>query len=354
MKHRRIQIFVILLFLVVMLCSSEYIFNNAVLSGEVTHIDTYYDNSVSDDTDSVDTIPENQSDVEHKDENADFFDYSMLEKYSGNPVCFVNNNVPFFDEKDKLRTDCFEEYSDFDNLGRCGVAFACIGIETMPTEERGQIGIIRPSGWHTIKYDFIDGKYLYNRCHLIGYQLSGENAIEENLITGTRYLNIEGMLPYEYEVSDYIYSSKNHVLYRVTPYFEGENLVANGVLIEGWSIEDKGKGLCFCVYAYNVQPGVNIDYLTGVSSEQTRDDLIEIYGDDAAETERMIHESDPPLVTEDEQKKATYIGNKNSHKFHYPYCDSVGDMKEKNKVFFYGAREEVIDAGYKPCGNCKP
>lgn len=283
-----------------------------------------------------------------------FFDYTDVEPFYGEPVCVINDNEPYFEEDELKQTDCFENYSSFDNLGRCGVAIACIGKECMPTEERGPIGMVKPSGWHTIKYDFIDGKFLYNRCHLIGYQLAGENDLEENLITGTRYLNVEGMLPYENMVADYVSTSNNHVLYRVTPIFLADNLVASGVLMEGMSIEDDGMGLSFCVFAYNVQPGVDIDYLTGDSTQQTEAELLEIYGDDTQEEIERIFEDDQPLISQEELENVTYIGNRNSHRFHYPNCDSVSDMKEKNKVFFYGGRDEVIEAGYTPCGRCNP
>ena len=185
--------------------------------------------------------------------------------YDGSPYVQVNGNVPFFDSTDDT-TDCFELYSELDSLGRCGTAYANISKELMPTEERGEIGMVKPSGWHTVKYpEIITDLYLYNRCHLIGYQLAGENANEKNLITGTRYMNVEGMLPFENEVADYVRRTGNHVLYRVTPVFEGENLVAEGVLMEAYSVEDDGKGVEFCVFVYNVQPGIEIDYKTGES-----------------------------------------------------------------------------------------
>ncbi len=174
----------------------------------------------------------------------------------------LNDNVPSFSEEE-ITTESFEYYSQLDELGRCGTAFACIGTDLMPTEERGAIGQVRPTGWHTIKFDFIDGNYLYNRCHLIGYQLSGENANERNLITGTRCLNTEGMLPFENLVADYVRETENHVMYRVTPEFEGDNLLASGVTMEAWSVEDAGEGVCFYVFVYNIQPGVTIDYATG-------------------------------------------------------------------------------------------
>lgn len=187
-----------------------------------------------------------------------------IPEYTGETCVMINDNMPFFSEKD-YTTEPFEEYEELDWLGRCGVAYANICTNIMPTEERGEIGSIRHSGWHTVKYDIVDGKYLYNRCHLIGYQLAGENANECNLITGTRYLNVTGMLPFENLTADYVKKTDNHVLYRVTPVYEGDNLVASGVLMEGFSVEDKGEGVCFCVYVYNVQPGIIIDYATGDS-----------------------------------------------------------------------------------------
>jgi hypothetical protein len=193
--------------------------------------------------------------------------YSLdsIPDYSGSPYVTVNDNQPYFSDSN-LTTTSFESYSNLDSPGRCGVAYACVSTDTMPTEERGSIGQIKPTGWHTVKYDCIDGKYLYNRCHLIGYQLTAENANEKNLITGTRYLNVDGMLPFENMVADYIKETDNHVLYRVTPIFDGDNLVASGVLMEAKSVEDKGEGICFCIFCYNVQPGVNIDYATGEST----------------------------------------------------------------------------------------
>ena len=191
-----------------------------------------------------------------------------IPEYEGEPFVLINQNIPFF-EKDDYTTESLENYSELDELGRCGAAYANISKELMPTEERGQIGDVRPSGWHTVKYpELIEDRYLYNRCHLIGYQLSGENANEKNLITGTRYMNVEGMLPFENKVADYVRRSDNHVLYRVTPVFEGNNLVATGVLMEAYSVEDRGEGVCFCVFVHNVQPGIEIDYRTGESKEK--------------------------------------------------------------------------------------
>lgn len=188
----------------------------------------------------------------------------VVGQYSGEPYVILNDNEPLFTEAD-VTTDAYESYASLDWLGRCGTAMACVGTELMPTEERGNIGQVKPSGWHTVKYDIVDGKYLYNRCHLIGYQLSGENANERNLITGTRYMNVKGMLPFEDMVAAYVKYTGNHVLYRVTPIYENTNLVAHGVTIEGYSVEDAGAGICFYVYVHNVQPGIGIDYATGES-----------------------------------------------------------------------------------------
>ena len=193
------------------------------------------------------------------------FDISSIPPYSGTPYVDVNNNIPYFTSSD-LTTTAFENYSSLDNLGRCGVAYANICKEIMPTEERGKIGQVKPTGWHTVKYDNVDGKYLYNRCHLIGYQLTGENANEKNLITCTRQMNTKGMLDFENKVADYIKSTSNHILYRVTPVYKDDNLLATGVIIEAKSVEDNGEGILFNVFVYNIQNGIEIDYKTGESS----------------------------------------------------------------------------------------
>lgn len=200
--------------------------------------------------------------------SSDVFTENSVPEFDGTPYVALNGNKPQF-SKEELTAEPFEEYSPLDGLGRCGVAYACISKELMPTEERGSIGQIKPSGWHTVKYDNVDGKYLYNRCHLIGFQLTGENANERNLITGTRFMNVDGMLPFENMVADYIKETDNRVLYRVTPIFDGENLVARGVKIEAQSVEDGGDGICFNVYVYNSQPGISVNYSDGTS---TRDD----------------------------------------------------------------------------------
>lgn len=192
------------------------------------------------------------------------YDISDIDKFTGYNYIELNGNIPVFEEIDTSKS--FEEYSELDSLGRAGSAFANIGVDLMPTEKRGSIGMIKPSGWHTIKYDIVDGKYLYNRCHLIGYQLTGENANEKNLITCTRQMNTKGMLDFENKVADYIKSTSNHVLYRVTPVYKNDNLIATGVIIEAKSVEDNGEGILFNVFVYNIQNGIEIDYKTGESS----------------------------------------------------------------------------------------
>lgn len=213
----------------------------------------------------------------------------------------------------------------------------------MPTEERGEIGQIKPAGWHTIRYDFIDGMYLYNRCHLIAYQLAGENANERNLITGTRYLNVEGMLPFENKTADYVNSTGNHVLYRVTPIYAGDNLLSLGVQMEAKSVEDGGAGLEVNMFCYNVQPGVVIDYATGDN-----------WSDGSMEAKATPTEPPAAAPAAPASSGTTYILNTNTKKFHYPSCSSVSDMKEKNKREFTGTRDEVIDQGYSSCGRCHP
>lgn len=284
---------------------------------------------------------------------ASSFSLSDVPAYSGKAYISVNGNVPYFTAAE-LTTTSFETYSDLDTLGRCGVTYACIGQDLMPTKERGSIGMVKPTGWHTVRYDdLVDGKYLYNRCHLIGYQLTGENANTQNLITGTRYLNIEGMLPFENMVADYIQETNNHVLYRVTPIFEGNNLLANGVLMEGYSVEDKGAGVSYYVFAYNVQPGIEIDYATGESKLADSAQQEEQKTATVTPTPSPEPEKQEP-ATGSEASQADYILNTNTKKFHYPTCSSVNDMKEKNKQEFFGTRDEAISNGYFPCGRCKP
>lgn len=261
-----------------------------------------------------------------------------IPEYSGTPYVVLNNNKPEFTESETT-TKAFEKYSELDNLSRCGVAFACLGIETMPTEERGEIGMIKPSGWHLKKYDCVDGKYLYNRCHLIGFQLSGENANDKNLITGTRYLNVDGMLPFENMVADYIEETNNHVMYRVTPIFEGDNLLCKGVKMEAYSVEDDGKGISFNVFCYNAQPYIKINYKTGES-----------YLIVTPTTSPVTQEN----TTTEEKLGKTYILNLNTKRFHYPACSAVNKISEENKEVFKGDKNELIYGGYFPCGICKP
>ncbi len=279
-------------------------------------------------------------------------DISMetIPEYDGEPYVVIDDNEPNFTEEE-LQPEAYETYGTLDALGRCSTAEASIGEGLMPTEKRGAIGQVKPTGWHTVKYDMVEGKYLYNRCHLIGYQLTAENANEKNLITGTRYMNTEGMLPFENMVADYIKETGNHVMYRVTPVFEGENLVASGVQMEAESVEDQGADLSFNVYVYNVQPGVEIDYKTGESRE-ANELLPASKNSDKAGNAVSGTASDKD--SSDPVSEQTYILNTSSKKFHKESCSGVKSMKEKNKKVYTGKREEVIEQGYAPCGNCHP
>lgn len=274
---------------------------------------------------------------------------SDIPPFSDKPYVVLNNNQPYFNSSD-YTTDSFEYYSSLDNQGRCGIVYACIGKDIMPTGERGETGQIKPTGWHTVKYDIVDGKFLYNRCHLIGWQLTGETSNERNLITGTRYLNIQGMLPFENMVADYIKETENHVLYRVTPCFEKNNLLAHGVQIEAYSVEDDGAGICFNVFCYNAQPGVTIDYSSG-NSKLTND----TYENTTLKTTEKASKPTTQRPTSNSfVEKANYVANTNTGKFHYPSCSSVDDMKEENKMLFNGTRDELISDGYVPCKRCNP
>ena len=270
--------------------------------------------------------------------NNSYVSLDAIPAYDGRAYVAVNNNEPFFTDSD-MTTTAFENYSDLDSLGRCGVAYANICRDIMPTEERGKIGMIKPSGWHTVKYDVIKDRYLYNRCHLIGYQLAGENANPKNLITGTRYLNVEGMLPFENLVADYVNNTGNHVLYRVTPMFSGSNLVANGVLIEAKSVEDNGGGILFNVYCYNVQPGVGINYengdswldgTTGSASSGSDSSAAENSAANSSNSETMVH--------------ITATGKK----YHRAGCRTL--KKSDTEVTL----DEAKSMGLSPCGICNP
>lgn len=274
---------------------------------------------------------------------------SDIPPFSDKPYVVLNNNQPYFNSSD-YTTDSFEYYSSLDNQGRCGIVYACIGKDIMPTGERGETGQIKPTGWHTVKYDIVDGKFLYNRCHLIGWQLTGETSNKRNLITGTRYLNIQGMLPFENMVADYIKETENHVLYRVTPCFEKNNLLAHGVQIEAYSVEDGGAGICFNVFCYNAQPGVTIDYSSG-NSKLTND----TYENTTLKTTEKASKPTTQRPTSNSSvEKANYVANTNTGKFHYPSCSSVDDMKEENKMLYNGTRDELISDGYVPCKRCDP
>ena len=292
-------------------------------------------------------------------EGTSAFSLREIPAYSGTPYTEVNGNQPYFTEEE-LTTQSFETYSELDSLGRCGMAYANVGQDLMPTEPRGEIGAVKPSGWHLVKYDNVDGKYLYNRCHLIAYMLAAENANPQNLITGTRYLNVQGMLPFETKVCDYVKNTGNHVLYRVTPIFDGDNLLANGVLMEAYSVEDAGEGISFCVFAYNVQPGIGIDYATGDNWAEGSGTYQSTVASVAEETPVPQPETDtavqitPESSAPQESQGITYVLNTNTKKFHYPTCSSVDDMKEKNKQIYTGSREEVINMGYVPCKRCNP
>lgn len=278
----------------------------------------------------TDVETENTNDDSNEAENFERkFYLESVPEYKGEPYVIINDNVPYFEESE-MTANSYETFSELDGLERCGVVHASIGKDLMPTEEREYIGYIKPTGWQVSKYDGIDGAYLYNRCHLIGFQLTGENANERNLITGTRYMNVQGMLPFENEVANYIETTDNHVMYRVTPIFEGDNLLASGVLMEAKSVEDDGDGVMFNVYCYNVQPGIEIDYATGANYK--------------------IETSEENSTGE----KMEYILNTNSKKFHLPSCDGVNQMSEKNKKNYTGYKSELLLQGYEACGSCNP
>ncbi len=247
--------------------------------------------------------------------------------YTGDAVTVINDNQPSFSNASSA--DVYLNLSELDEKGRCGIAEAVLGPETLPETTRGSIGMIRPSGWHTVRYDnLIEDKYLYNRCHLIAFELCGNDDVRQ-LITGTRYMNTKGMLPYENMTADYIRKTGNHVLYRASPMFQDDDLVCRGVLLEALSVEDNGKGIKFCVFCHNVQPDIEIEYLSG-NSKRTE------------EGPRSV-----PIKTE-------YVINLRSLRFHYPECQGVADMKEKNKKIVFTDRDSLIREGYIPCGTCNP
>ena len=259
-----------------------------------------------------------------------------------------------------MSLNSYEKYSDLDKLGRCGVAVANIGKDIMPTEERGSIGSVKPTGWHTVKYDGIDGNYLYNRAHLIGYQLTGENANTKNLITGTRYMNVSGMLPFENMVADYIKETNNHVLYRVTPIFENNNLLASGVLIEAKSVEDNGKGILFNVYCYNVQPNIEINYANGESSKVKENEVVDKSNDKNTSNVQSstVSSTNSNEKTESNKKAETnentksLVLNTNSKKYHIQGCSAEKKISEKNRKEYTGTVQALIEQGYTACQIC--
>lgn len=259
---------------------------------------------------------------------------ASIPEFTDTPYVVINDNEATFTEEE-MTEEAFEEYSELDDLGRCGETYVNVCEEIMPTEERGNISSVKPTGWQTAEYDIVDGDYLYNRCHLIGFQLSGENANENNLITGTRYCNVEGMLPFENMIADYVEETDNHVLYRVTPVFEEDNLVASGIHMEAKSVEDDGEGLEFNVYCYNVQPGIEIDYATG---------------DSWLSDEEPVESEESSTGSEE----STYILNTNSKKFHEAGCSGVRTMKSENKEEYVGSRSDLIADGYEACKTCNP
>ena len=284
-------------------------------------------------------------------------DINKVPKYSGAPYIVINGDKPSFSEKDKERV---EEYSKLDKYGRCGTAFANVSKDIMPTSARESIGEVRPSGWHTVKYEkIIKDRYLYNRCHLIAFQLAGENANERNLITGTRYLNVEGMLPFENKVADYVNATGNHVLYRVRPIFKGKDLVARGVQMEAKSVEDDGKGISFNVYCYNVQPGIRINYKDGSSQAENKvqkNKNKKVKKPEKSTKKKKTGKSKKTKkVEEDNGVKVSlhYIANTNTGKFHISTCRYVNMMKESNK-YESDNRDELVSSGYIPCKVCRP
>lgn len=308
----------------------------------------------------------NQQETEAVGENRPVTDDGVLSyrdapAFEGNPYVYVNDGEPTFTDEQRAAEPGHEHYGELDELGRCTAAFAVVGPETQPTEKRGSIGEIRPSGWQMAKYDFVEGKYLFNRCHLLGYQLTGENANPQNLITGTRYLNIQGMLPFENAVADYVDATGNHVLMAVTPIFEGSELVARGVHMMAESVEDGGEGVAFNVFCYNVQPGVVIDYGTGESMlEEDATPLPDVSGaesapDTASEGAGAGEASEKGATGSAEDKGvAEYVLNTNSKKFHIPSCSSVDQMSPKNREDVENTRENLIAKGYDPCKRCNP
>ncbi len=295
--------------------------------------------------DSADVSSDQNQSAQNGGEVLGFASVEGIPDYSGSPYVALKDNQPEFTAEEKKTAKSYEYYSELDSLGRCGVTHACVGKDIMPTEARGDISKVYPSGWKNKAYDasLVDGRYLYNRCHLIGFQLTGENANKENLITGTRYMNVEGMLPFENMIADYVKETGNHVMYRVTPIFVGNNLVASGCQLEAWSVEDEGEGVCFNVFVYNVQPGISINYATG---------------------ENWLNASEPPKSSESEDtgtgesgsgsetEETNYVLNTNKKKIHLPTCSSVQSMSSANRREHSGSLDALLGQGYTKCGTC--
>lgn len=289
-------------------------------------------------------------------------------EWQGYAFCYINDNRPDF-KKDEIWTATRESLEPLDSLGRCGAANSCIGPDGMPSGPRGDISSIEPTGWHTERYDFVEGEMLFNRCHLIGHQLSGDDAIPRNLITGTSYMNRDGMLPFENAIAAYVRESGNHVMYRVTPVFRGKELIARGVHMEAVSVEDKGEGVSFNVFCYNVQPGIDIDYATGDNRLSDDTYMLEQYlagrfavipntrgsaGNPGGISGAAEGEKNGGGRSAQKQKKTAYVLNTNTGKFHYPDCSSVKDISEHNKLEVEETREDLISRGFEPCGSCRP
>ncbi len=272
----------------------------------------------------------------------------QIPEYEDEAYVAVNDNMPFFD-LESLEPTSYEIYYDLDELGRCTLADAVVGPETMSTGERGNISSVKPTGWHSDKYSFVNGQALYNRCHLIAHYISDENANKYNLVTGTRYMNEDGMNALENLIGDYMKETQNHVRYRVTPIWTGENLICDGLLVEAYSIEDEGDGVCFNIYAYNVQPGVYIDYRTGDNH------AIEGYEDKIQENKTEdSKEANIPSYLLEEDYEATFVLNVKKMKFHREDCPGVADISDKNKGTYTGSRNELVKQGYVPCSGCNP
>ena len=269
-------------------------------------------------------------------------DLNLIPKFDNKPFIEINDNSPNFLESE-ITSESFESFSNLDELGRVGIATASIGVDIMPTEDRESISHIDPSAWQSVKYDSVSGGWLYNRSHLIGFQLTGENDNDENLMTGTRYMNVDGMLPFENMIADYVKETENNVMYRVTPHFIDNELLARGVQLEAYSIEDAGDGVSFNVYVYNNQPNIELDYANGNSIELKE-------SGEPIETKVPTDET----VNETESEGVTYILNTDSLKYHKKSCHQAEKIKAENYGEHNGTGDEVEVMGYTPCGTCKP